>query len=131
MTIHPSEPGQSVETFLAERHLATLTTHRPDGSPHVVPVGFTYEVERQLVRIITRAGSTKVANIDAHPGRRVAVCQVEGGRWLTLEGPAEVTSAPDRVAAAVERYTHRYRQPGERPDRVCIEISVDRIMGRA
>ena len=29
--------------FLAERHLATLTTLRADGSPHVVPVGFTFD----------------------------------------------------------------------------------------
>ena len=29
--------------FLAERHLATLTTLRADGSPHVVPVGFSYD----------------------------------------------------------------------------------------
>ena len=130
MKIHPADPGEPATAFLVARHLATLTTQRPDGSPHVVPVGFTYDASRQIARIITREGSTKVANINAHPGRRVAVCQVEGGTWLTLEGPAEVTSSPDRVAEAVERYAHRYRQPGERADRVCIEIAVDRIMGR-
>ena len=31
----------------------------------------------------------------AAPGSRAAVCQVDGGRWLTLEGPAEVTDDPD------------------------------------
>jgi len=130
MTIHPSDPSPEVQQFLADRHLATLTTHRPDGSPHVTPVGFTYDSDRQIARIITRAGSHKVRNIEAHPGHRVAICQVDGGRWLTLEGPAEVTASTDRVAEAVERYTHRYRQPGERDDRVAIEVSVDRIMGR-
>jgi hypothetical protein len=34
----------------------------------------------------------------------------------------------DAVVAAVEAYAHRYRQPGERPDRVVIEIEVDRVM---
>lgn len=131
MPISPVDPPESVLTFVAERHLATLTTRRPDGSPHVVPVGFTFDAERQLVRIITRSGSRKVANIEAHPGQRVAVCQVDGGRWLTFEGAAEVTSAPDRVGEAVERYTRRYREPGEREDRVAIEIAVDRILGRA
>ena len=29
------------------------------------------------------------------------------------------------------RYAERYRQPGERPDRVAIEIAVDRVLGRA
>jgi len=130
MAISPSDPSPEVLHFLAERHLATLSTHRPDGTIHVAPVGFTYDAERRTARIITRNGSHKVANIEAHPGARVSVCQVDGGRWLTLEGPAEVTASPDRVAEAVERYTHRYRQPGERDDRVAIEISVDRIMGR-
>ncbi len=35
-------PGTALE-FLTERHLASLTTLRADGSPHVVPVGFTYD----------------------------------------------------------------------------------------
>lgn len=56
--------------------------------------------------------------------------QVAGGRWLTMEGPAVVTDDPARVAEAVRRYAERYRQPGERPDRVAIEIRVDRILGR-
>ncbi|MDA0256516.1 MAG: pyridoxamine 5'-phosphate oxidase family protein, partial [Chloroflexi bacterium] len=31
---------EEVLAFLAERQLATLSTQRPDGSLHVVPVGF-------------------------------------------------------------------------------------------
>ena len=42
-----------------------------------------------------------------------------------------MTDDPDRVAEAVRRYAERYRQPGERPDRVAIEIAVDRVLGRA
>jgi hypothetical protein len=32
------------------------------------------------------------------------------------------------VAEAVAAYARRYRQPGQRPDRVVIEIEVDRVM---
>ena len=39
-------PPMSLD-FLTERHLATLTTLRRDGSPHVVPVGFTYDAGDQ------------------------------------------------------------------------------------
>ena len=42
-----------------------------------------------------------------------------------------VTDDPARVAQAVDRYANRYRQPGERVDRVVIEITVDRVLGRA
>ena len=41
-----------------------------------------------------------------------------------------VTDA-ESVAAAVDGYAARYRQPGPRADRVAIEITVDRILGRA
>ena len=129
--IDPAAVPAPAAAFLTERHLATLTTSRPDGSPHVVAVGFTWDAEAGLVRIITFAPSKKARNLLAAPGSRAAVCQVDGGRWLTLEGPATVTDDPERVAEAVRRYAERYRQPGERDDRVAIEIRVDRIHGRA
>lgn len=131
MALDPTALPASAETFLVERHLATLTTARPDGSPHVVAVGFTWDAPAGLVRIISFAPSKKARNLVAAPGSRAAVCQVDGGRWLTLEGPATVTDDPDRVAEAVRRYAERYRTPGERDDRVAIEIRVDRVLGRA
>jgi F420H(2)-dependent biliverdin reductase len=115
--------------FLRERHLATLTTLRADGSPHVVPVGFSYDVEHRLVRVITFAGSTKARN--ASRGGRAAVSQVDGARWATLEGVARLADDSTSVALAVGGYAGRYRQPSERSDRVAIEIMVDKVMGRA
>lgn len=129
MSLDLSALPEEVLAFLGEYHLASLTTARPDGSPHVVPVGFSYDAEARVARVITWAGSKKARNV-ATAGGRAAVCQVDGGRWLTLEGSATVTDDPVRVAAAVEGYAGRYRQPGERDDRVAIEIAVDRIMGR-
>jgi PPOX class probable F420-dependent enzyme len=131
MALDPTALPAGAATFLTERHLATLTTLRPDDTPHVVAVGFTWDAEAQLVRVITFAGSRKARNVLARPGSPAAVCQVDGGRWLTLEGTAEVADAPDRVAEGVRRYAERYRQPGESDDRVVIEIAVSRILGRA
>ncbi|MGA1074055.1 MAG: pyridoxamine 5'-phosphate oxidase family protein [Ilumatobacteraceae bacterium] len=118
----------AVIEFLRERHLATLTTSRVDGSPHVVPVGFGYAPTERLVRIITVEGSQKVRNADR--GGRAAVSQVDGGRWLTLEGPVRVRRDPTSVERAVEAYAARYRDPSPRDARVAIEILVDRILGR-
>lgn len=126
--IDPGDPGEAVLEFLAERHLATLTTLRADGSPHVVAVGFTYSPAERLVRVITFAGSVKARN--AARGGRAAVCQVDGGRWLTLEGSVRLASDPASVDVAVEMYAARYRRPGVRDDRVTVEIEVDRILGR-
>jgi F420H(2)-dependent biliverdin reductase len=131
MALDPAALSPEVSAFVTERHLATLTTLRPDGSPHVAPVGFTWDPESGLARIITFAPSRKARNLLANPGSRAVVCQVDGGRWLAFEGPATVTDDAERVAEAVRRYAQRYRQPGERDDRVAIEIAVDRVLGRA
>ncbi|MFJ8108891.1 pyridoxamine 5'-phosphate oxidase family protein [Streptomyces sp. NPDC096132] len=118
--------------FWRERHLCTLTTPRPDGSPHVVPVGVTYDPERRLARVVADKASTKVRNILAAgpEGARVAVCQVDGRRWATLEGRAHVRTEPDRIAEAERRYAERYgRTPRVNPTRVVVEIEVTRAMG--
>lgn len=112
--------------FLAERHLATLTTLRADGSPHVVPVGFTWDADRGVARVITFAGAAKAAN--AAGGGRAAVCQVDGARWLTFEGAVTVRRDAEGVAAAVAAYAARYRPPKVRDDRVVVEIDVDRVL---
>ena len=129
MGFDPAALPDEVLAFLAERHLATLTTLAAGGWPHVVAVGFTFDPADGLVRIITGAGSQKAAN--ARRGGRAAVGQVDGARWLSLEGPVAVTSDPERVAAAVAAYSARYRPPGENPTRVAIEITVERVLGRA
>ena len=67
----PDKLDEKWVQFLTERHLATLTTLRSDGSPHVVPVGFTYDIATKRVRIITFSPSQKVAN--ALRGGRAAV----------------------------------------------------------
>lgn len=125
----PESLDETMLAFVAERHLATLTTLRTDGSPHVVAIGFGYDTEDRTVRIITFDGATKVHN--ARRGGRAAVSQVDGPRWLTLEGTISATTDPDRVARAVAAYARRYGEPKQRPDRVALEIVVDRVLGRA
>jgi PPOX class probable F420-dependent enzyme len=126
----PSDPGPELLAFLTERHLATLTTLRPDGSPHVVPVGVTYDPATRTARVITSGTSAKARHV-RDGGGRVAVCQVDGRRWVTLEGTAQVRDDAASVTEAIERYARRYRQPRENPARVAIEIAVDRILGNA
>ncbi|HEX8495805.1 MAG TPA: PPOX class F420-dependent oxidoreductase [Actinomycetales bacterium] len=127
MSLDPQHLPPVALEFLRERHLATLTTLRRDGSPHVVPVGFTWDQESHVARIITGGDSVKARN--AMGGGRASVCQVDGWRWLTLEGPVSVLVHPDPVADAVRRYTERYRVPRVNPARVVLQIEVDRALG--
>ena len=115
--------------FLAEPRVCTVTTLRPDGSPHVVAVRFTWDPAAGLARILTVAASRKARNVRARPGDRVAICQVDGFRWITLEGTATVTAESARVAEGVRRYARRYLAPPPAPPRrVVIEIAVDRVL---
>ena len=127
-------PSPEYLTFWRERHVCTLTTLRTDGTPHVVPVGVTYDPEAGLARVITSKSSRKVANIlAAAPGEaRVAVCQMHKARWATLEGVATIRTEQEAVDDAVRRYTERYeRTPRPNPERVVIEIALNRALGRA
>ncbi|SFA71357.1 PPOX class F420-dependent oxidoreductase [Cellulomonas marina] len=128
MSLDPAALPPHVLAFLADRHLATLSSLRADGSPHVVPVGFTWDDEARLARVITSGGSVK-ARLAARGGR-VALCQVDGGRWLTLEGEVRVLSSPDEVREGERRYAQRYRVPRENPERVVLAVAVDRVLGR-
>jgi PPOX class probable F420-dependent enzyme len=130
--IHPASSALLTPdglAFVTEYHLATLTTLLGDGSPHVVPVGFTFDAASGVVRVITSGTSQKALNARRDP--RVSVSQVEGGRWLTFSGRAQVLSDEASVQDAVTRYAARYRQPRPNPLRVAIAFEVTRIMGSA
>jgi PPOX class probable F420-dependent enzyme len=127
MASTPSDLNDDALQFLTERHLATLATSRPDGTPHVVAVGFTWDAEARKARVITMEGSQKVRN--AERGGYAAVTQIDGPRWLTLEGTARILRDRDSVVDAENRYAARYRVPRENPRRVVVEISVTRVLG--
>ena len=85
-----------------------------------------------LARVISFAGARKVQLLEAAGPTEVTLCQVDGGRWLALEGTAVVTADPGRCAEGVSRYARRYRPPSDRgADRRVIEVAVTRVMGRA
>lgn len=129
---HRLDPAdERLLAFWAERHICTLVTVRPDGTPHAVPVGATLDAAAGIVRVITSAGSAKARHVaQAGPdGLPVAVGQVDGRRWATAEGRAVLRADPASVADAERRYAERYRPPRANPERVVIEVTVTRFLG--
>lgn len=120
----------NLAAFYDEYHLNTFTTLRPDGRPHVVPVGVTLDVEHQCAWVITRSGSRKVRNLEAAGDLApVAICQVAGPRWSTIEGRAEIRRDTESRDRAVALYAQRYgRQPTPDDRRIALRIEVDRIV---
>lgn len=126
-----STRAEGFRQFWTERHLCTLATVRPDGTPHVIPVGVTLDVDSGIARVICsrRSKKARLAGEAGEKGAAVAVCQVDGRRWSTLEGRAVLRDDPGSVADAEARYARRYRTPRVNPERVVIEIRVTRVLG--
>ena len=127
MAISTTRLTNDALAFLTERHLAMLTTLRADNSPHVVAVGFTFDPKTHIARVITTGGSQKAVN--AERGAVAVLSQVDGARWLSLEGRATVNTDPDAVRDAELRYAQRYRTPRANPRRVVIEVHIERVLG--
>lgn len=121
--------GVEAREFLREYHIGTLATLRSDGTPHVAAVGFTVDADVTVARVITSGASQKALNV-TRTGY-AALTQVDGARWLTLEGRARILDDPEAVADAERRYAERYRTPRDNPRRIVVEVSVDRVMGSA
>ncbi|MFD0577820.1 pyridoxamine 5'-phosphate oxidase family protein [Dactylosporangium darangshiense] len=100
----------SLEEFWTERHLCTLSTIRRDGTVHSVPVGATYDPATGTARIITSGKSQKVRNIGYNA--QIAICQIDGRRWSTLEGHATIETDPAAVQDAEVRYAKGTSSPG-------------------
>ena len=111
--------------FVADRHLAMLSTMATDGAIHSIAVGFT--LHDGVVRIITSDGTQKVRNIERDG--RATVGQVDGARWISFVGTAVIERGRDEITLAENLYGARYRQPQPNPKRIVIRIDVDRVLG--
>ena len=113
MTLDPSRLDSELLTFLTERHLATLSTVRRDGSLHVVAVGFTFDPQtglgmttRSAVTVIAPTGivadsyATAVCVLGAEKGVRL-IDQTPGAACLilTAQGDEITTSRSSRWEA--------------------------------
>lgn len=124
-TLDPHNPA--LREFWRERHLCTVTFIRRDGRPHVIPMGVVLADDPDTAWAITSRDSFKARLL--HVPGPIAVCQVDGARWSTLEGNAAVLSDEASVAEAVRMYASRYRTPRPNPDRVAIRMTVEKIIG--
>jgi F420H(2)-dependent biliverdin reductase len=124
-------PSESVLAFLQQRCFASLTTTRPDGRLHAALVGFTYVPETAEAFLILRGTGVKQANLRAADGPSpVVICQVDGGKWVSLEGTLTVHDTDEMRSTALAHYRQRYGDGvAADPTRLAGVLQVTRMYG--
>jgi PPOX class probable F420-dependent enzyme len=136
-------PSFDPRTLLAASRLGVLATIKADGRPQLSPVAPSYDPEAGVIRVSTREGLAKTANLRRDPRAALEVTAPDGRSWATAEGTATLTGpGTDPHGPEVEALVEYYRAAaGEHPDwdeyravmvsdrRVLVTITVDRVYG--
>jgi len=106
------DPGEALR-FLESHHRGVMSTLRADGRPQLSPVLCATDAADRVV-VSTRHGSAKVRNLRRDPW--ISVCVLSDtffGRWVQVEGRAEIVELPDAMEPLVDYYR---RISGEHED---------------
>ena len=103
-----------IHGFLEREPVVWLSTVRPDGGPHLVPIWFWWDGEAVLV--FSKPGAQKVRNLRAHPSVMLALGDAEDDFDVGLvRGRAELLDAPTSEVlptAALDKYADRLASIG-------------------
>ncbi|MCA9875393.1 MAG: PPOX class F420-dependent oxidoreductase [Anaerolineales bacterium] len=125
---------EKAREFIRENHRGVLTTFRQDGRVQMSPVLVGID-EAGLAVISSRETAYKVKNLRRDP--RASVCVFVDrffGRWLQIDGTAEILSLPEAMEPLVAYYRTNigehpdwtdYRQAMVREQRLLIRIRID------
>jgi PPOX class probable F420-dependent enzyme len=121
--------------FLREHHRGVLATRRASGGVQQSPVLVNLDAAGQAI-ISSRETAYKVRNLRRDPWAQVCVFTDRFfGRWVFIEGRAEVLSLPEAMEPLIDYYKRfpdenpdwdDYRARMEREQRVLIRIEVQR-----
>jgi PPOX class probable F420-dependent enzyme len=104
---------QDALEYLRSNHRSVLIARRRDGEPQPSPVVHGVDGEGRVV-VSSREPAYKVRNIRRDP--RVTLCAFTDsffGKWVVVEGHAEIVSLPEAMEPLVELYRS---VSGEHPD---------------
>jgi PPOX class probable F420-dependent enzyme len=130
---------EEARRFLAENHHGVLATYRRDGKVQQSPVSAGVDAEGRVIISVTESRA-KTRNARRDP--RVSLCVFADsfyGRWVQVEGTAELVDGPDRIDALVDYYRtlrgeehpdwDEYRTAMERDGRVLLRFEIERASG--
>ncbi len=120
---------------IREQHRAVLATIRTDGTPQMSPVLVALDDEGRVL-VSTREAALKVRNLRRDP--RLWLCVLPDGffgRWVQVEGSAEIVPLPDAMDGLVDYYRRisgehenwdDYREAMQRERRVLLRVAIVR-----
>jgi PPOX class probable F420-dependent enzyme len=122
--------------FVASNHRAVLVTRKRDGGLQTSPVLVGLDGDGR-VTVSGRETAYKTRNLRRDPSATLCVfSDAFFGRWMQIEGEADVVSLPEAMDGLVDYYR---RISGEHPDwddyrramreeqRVLIRIAIDKV----
>jgi len=102
------ERDAHIDKRLRAELMMWLSTVRPDGRPHLVPVWFLWDGETIL--IFSQPNQQKLRNLQHNPNVVVALDTAgQGDDVVMIEGKAELLNDPG-VSASLPAYAEKYKQ---------------------
>jgi PPOX class probable F420-dependent enzyme len=97
----PTVASARILRFLEQEPIVWLSTVRPDGNPHLVPIWFSWDGEALL--IFSKPDAQKVRNLRSRPTVMLALGDAEADFDIgLLKGTAELLDAPAREVLTPE-----------------------------
>lgn len=124
-----------VKGFLGSNKRAVLATHRGDGGIQMSPVLVVLD-EQDRLTVSSRETAFKVKNLRDDP--RATVCvftEAFFGKWVFVEGEAEIVSMPEAMELLVDYYRRGvgehddwddYRSAMKKEKRLLIRIPIEK-----
>src|SRR2546430_17669182 len=104
--------------FIAEHpYVGTVTTIRPDGTPHSTVVWV--DAEDGVVTFNTAVGRAKERYLRTDPRAAITVVDPEDAyRWVTVSGPAQLTidGADEQIDHLAKKYLGKNENPWRSPE---------------
>jgi PPOX class probable F420-dependent enzyme len=102
------ERDAHIDERLRAELMMWLSTVRPDGRPHLVPVWFLWD--GRTILIFSRPNQQKLRNLQHNPNVVIALDTAgQGDDIVMIEGKAELLDDP-AVSAALPAYAEKYKQ---------------------
>jgi PPOX class probable F420-dependent enzyme len=114
-------PWSKIDHFLRAFRSIWLSTTRPDGRPHAVPVWYLWD-GRNLYFISERR-LQKSKNLARQPW--IVVHAGDGDDVIILEGPVEIVTDRDELENVDAAYRAKYVDPGSGAQATIFEPNVD------